>query len=157
VAASRATAAFLNPKDNAVKRCTKCGEEKPLAEFYDKPQRKDGKSGWCRTCDTASCSRTRTKHRMAVGTISWARRRLANGRANAKVYGHDPPNNDPQLAIALWNDSDGVCQCCHNSPAVSLDHCHKTGELRGWLCQMCNVGLGFYERHKNNMERYLNV
>ena len=23
-----------------------------------------------------------------------------------------------------------------------LDHCHETGEFRGWLCKGCNTGLG---------------
>jgi len=23
-----------------------------------------------------------------------------------------------------------------------LDHCHETGEFRGWLCKQCNTGLG---------------
>ena len=26
-----------------------------------------------------------------------------------------------------------------------LDHCHKTGKFRGWLCQSCNIALGNFE------------
>lgn len=25
---------------------------------------------------------------------------------------------------------------------VHLDHCHKTGKFRGWLCNRCNLGIG---------------
>lgn len=32
---------------------------------------------------------------------------------------------------------------------VVLDHCHKTGRVRGWICDSCNTGIG---RFKDNQE-----
>ena len=53
------------------------------------------------------------------------------------------------------------CECCgksaedltiyydgSNNPISPwrLDHCHESGEFRGWVCNNCNVGLGrFYD------------
>ena len=35
------------------------------------------------------------------------------------------------------------CDCCGRTDApLSLDHCHITGKLRGYLCQTCNVSIG---------------
>ena len=37
------------------------------------------------------------------------------------------------------------CECCGKLPgkrALALDHDHKTGEFRGWLCVKCNVSIG---------------
>jgi 5-methylcytosine-specific restriction endonuclease McrA len=34
----------------AAKKCTKCGEEKPLSEFYKRSDAKDGLSHWCKPC-----------------------------------------------------------------------------------------------------------
>jgi hypothetical protein len=44
---------------------------------------------------------------------------------------------------------DGKCECCNLEEPIrikrtgkirslSLDHCHKTGKFRGWLCYKCN-------------------
>ena len=36
------------------------------------------------------------------------------------------------------------CECC-GKPVTrnwQLDHCHDTGEFRGWLCKLCNTGMG---------------
>jgi len=40
----------------------------------------------------------------------------------------------------------GVCQICNKSCpsgyALSVDHCHRTGKVRGLLCVECNTGIG---------------
>ncbi len=40
-----------------------------------------------------------------------------------------------------------VCEICHRAPGkrvLNLDHDHKTGDFRGWLCSNCNTGLGLF-------------
>lgn len=37
------------------------------------------------------------------------------------------------------------CECCGGLPgekSMNLDHCHQTGQFRGWLCMKCNSGIG---------------
>lgn len=54
------------------------------------------------------------------------------------------------------------CRICYkpfNSPkATHIDHCHKTGKIRGILCQKCNNALGLLEDSKEILSsalRYL--
>lgn len=36
----------------------------------------------------------------------------------------------------------GMCAICKKSEAVNIDHCHKTGRVRGVLCSRCNAAIG---------------
>jgi hypothetical protein len=48
---------------------------------------------------------------------------------------------------------------CHNpacnrpegSPKLHLDHCHKTGAFRGWLCNRCNQAAGMLDDSPEKM------
>lgn len=36
----------------------------------------------------------------------------------------------------------GLCVICLAAPAVHVDHCHRTGKVRGVLCFNCNSAIG---------------
>jgi hypothetical protein len=46
-----------------------------------------------------------------------------------------------------------ACAICSRPPlasqALSLDHCHQTGQLRGLLCSSCNSALGLFQDNEN--------
>ena len=40
----------------------------------------------------------------------------------------------------------GPCEICgKRAEKLRFDHCHGTGQFRGWLCHKCNVGLHYVE------------
>ncbi len=49
----------------------------------------------------------------------------------------------------MWWDQEGKCAICKGKcitgKALSIDHCHKTNEVRGLLCSRCNTALGLLE------------
>ena len=53
-----------------------------------------------------------------------------------------------QYEIMLKNQN-GVCAICNHvskdGRQLCVDHCHKTGKIRGLLCSACNTTLGFME------------
>ena len=75
-------------------------------------------------------------HRREVARIGMRQRTLAK-------YGLTPEQFD-----ALLDAQGRACAICktdqwgHQGPQI--DHCHVVGEVRGLLCQLCNVGLGHF-------------
>ena len=43
-----------------------------------------------------------------------------------------------------------------NNSSFVLDHCHTTGEFRGWLCHRCNMALGQLQDDVAAVQRALN-
>lgn len=60
---------------------------------------------------------------------------------------------------AMVSGQGGKCLICaeafRSSRATHVDHCHKTGRVRGILCHVCNTKLGWLEAHRAAIEEYL--
>ncbi len=52
----------------------------------------------------------------------------------------------PEAYVQLLISQGGVCaickKLCSSGRLLAVDHCHKTGEVRGLLCGVCNRMLG---------------
>lgn len=72
--------------------------------------------------------RRRTQCRRCEGRLKRARR-----------HGGEPIPLDAELP------PDAVCACCGATERLVLDHCHKTGKVRGVLCRACNLALGYVD------------
>lgn len=60
---------------------------------------------------------------------------------------------------AILDRQGGVCAICDSPEAggrwatFAVDHDHATGELRGLLCQPCNVGIGQFSDDPSRLRR----
>lgn len=126
----------------AVKSCTKCNVEKPLSEFAKHSQQKDGRDTRCLVC----------KREMSKGYYQrWTdeQRLLHRARVVKSRYGISI-----DLLRAIFEKQEGCCAICGKAgvmPASShpnkkevlvIDHDRASGEVRGLLCDRCNVGIG---------------
>lgn len=62
----------------------------------------------------------------------------------------------------LYEKQKGKCAICKcvTSKQLNVDHCHKTGLIRGLLCSKCNVAIGLFGDNIQNLQeaiRYLNA
>ena len=129
----------IKPKDP--KRCTKCGEHKPRSEFSAHATAKNGVQSQCKPC-SAEIARNRwaSADKEKTATI--------NRRSKLKCkYGISLEDYDAMLKL-----QGGGCAICGTTsptgksgqfgPVFHVDHSHKTGQIRGLLCNLCNVGIG---------------
>lgn len=68
-----------------------------------------------------------------------------------------------ELYDEMLRGQEGKCLICgtdkpngRSRKYFSVDHCHKTGKVRGLLCHVCNTKLGWFESHTKSILTYLN-
>lgn len=87
----------------------------------------------------------RARHQTPEAKIA---RAVTHSNRNAQ-RGHYKPVDPTTIRPIPQN---GLCECCLANPGkethytrrtLSLDHDHKTGKFRGWICYRCNIGFGY--------------
>lgn len=123
-----------------MKYCSRCQTHKDEDQFH-----KGG--GYCKPCRSSY-----NKEYKANNPEVYTQQRLRSVN-NTRLLAIAKAN--PQVTIAeieafIAKDT-GKCEICgggqssKTKKSLCLDHCHKTGKLRGWLCHECNVGLGRFK------------
>lgn len=56
--------------------------------------------------------------------------------------------------LKMVDDCGGICIICNKNNASVVDHDHETGEVRGVICNRCNLSLSLIE-DKESLERAL--
>lgn len=77
-----------------------------------------------------------------------------------KEYTHRGVFITPDQYVALLDTHGGKCAICTNpfQGTPFLDHDHKTGKVRGFLCSACNSALGLFADDTKRLQaaiRYL--
>lgn len=118
-----------------MKKCNMCYKSLPKCNFSLHSRAKDGLQNNCKQC-------------MSIYRKKWA---------------SDPDNRRRRKLRSLYNltlddysdmldKQENKCKICGTTSTrnkaykfLPVDHCHKTGKVRGLLCDYCNVGLGRFE------------
>lgn len=134
-------------QDEEYKRCTKCGEEKPVEEFQRERRRLSGRTAQCKTCRSQYDKANR--ERLSAQQRRWehenpdrrdARRARYVERHKAKVKARSDLNHAVERGEII---RPGVCDSCGGSAEVQGHHRDYARPLEvEWLCQGCH-----FDRH----------
>ena len=131
------------------KSCTKCGNLKPLGEFYNDMRSKDKKKYHCKTCDDKINKKWIEDNRKIynIRRLEYRnknREKIILSNRNSQLMKYNIDNDKYDYLLKSQN---GVCKICQKTDnrRLSIDHDHKTGEVRGLLCRKCNSALGLLD------------
>jgi hypothetical protein len=124
-----------------LKTCTLCKKAKPISEFGTSRRKENARSyrqSWCKPC----CAE---KHKARRSTPEGKRAIISSEKK--KMYGITQDHYD-----AMYAQQKGLCAICHKpekTPTndgtsirmLAVEHCHRTGAVRGLACRSCNSGL----------------
>lgn len=123
-----------------MKKCPKCGETKPLTEFWPRSNRPPGQvRSRCKVCEKTDHKVWKVEHGLEaqrrwraahpeVARAGYRRKKLK------QKYGLTPAEADAILA--------GTCAICGSRDDLCIDHDHANGRVRAALCRRCNLGIG---------------
>ncbi len=107
-----------------------------------KSDRKDPNSAeyrWRRAEENRAKDRERDRARRT--DPAW--KRAHRGRYIKRTYGITM--EELEALLVSQNHQCGICKCPVDCIVSNIDHCHKTGKVRGVLCLKCNSGIGLLQ------------
>lgn len=115
---------FRRRRGDGRKDCALCGKDVALDHFHRNPQRKDRRGSYCVDCIRQLANKV-------------------NRTATVAKYGMSEQDYEDMAAAQGYK-----CRICERPASkeryekLAIDHCHKTGQVRGLLCMYCNTSLG---------------
>jgi len=126
--------------NNKVKQCSKCGEKKLLSEYYRDKTNKSGYHTWCKVCKN-NCHK------------KWLRnnKNYHKNYDRVKKYGITFKEYNEILENQKF-----CCGLCGRPRSLfkrdfDVDHNHKTGYIRGLLCNYCNYRIMRHFKDNKNL------
>ncbi len=125
---------------NILKTCRRCNDTKPIEEFSKSTLYEGGRHSTCKKCinkrtvENGSNRRYNYKKKYGV-TVEWYDNTLKAQKGKCAICGTEE----------VGFDRKHFC----------IDHCHKTGEVRGLLCIQCNLSLGYVKDDEKVLEKMI--
>jgi len=112
----------FSSSDDEGKTCSLCGKYKPIASFSFATSAHNYRESKCTKCRSDL-------------------KRKSTSILKEQTY----PSSDYFCPVCERTSDQLQRYGRKNQGAWAADHCHKTGEFRGWLCYPCNISLGMLQ------------
>lgn len=120
------------PIKGGSKECSSCRLEKDISFFYSDKNTKDGLKRECKECSTRKIDNTHYKQKYNISIDKYEEMSLKRDHKCDICETNIPGNRIKRLCV---------------------DHCHTTGNIRGLLCEGCNLGLGKFKDSPDLLRR----
>lgn len=151
------------------KICCKCKKEKSPDEFGTRNRNSDGKRGRCKECEKEDrkesyLRKPSIRYRERSQAKNWYYSNKEHCQNRQKIWCDKNKerryiwqrNNQLKkrynISLEEYNilllEQEGKCKICNTitpgrkRKGFMVDHCHKTGIVRGLLCVQCNLAIG---------------
>lgn len=124
-----------------MRTCAKCLQSKDIEDFYFRNKKKNLRSSYCKLCfheiNGNYKRKTLTKTQIQQKREYEKNKDRYRDKLYQKNYGITLRQYNEMLEI-----QNNICRICfgvnENGRYLDVDHCHKTGKIRGLLCNSCN-------------------
>ena len=160
------------------KECTKCKQDKQLTEFHKDKRQKDGHVSQCKSCIKQYHANHYKQNREVIlkRNADWVQNNPEKSKQRQDKWIKNNPHKQEMksrkshlkqtygITLAEYDtmltEQKGLCGICgednvaYKKKHLCVDHCHKTGKIRGLLCDACNIALG---KLRDSKQRLLNA
>lgn len=140
------TSCRKNPKI----RCKVCGQNRLKTDFWAGERR-------CK-----ACTKEHRNQRYAANPETWKRNARAWYHHNQARVRDAHLRRDFGITLVdyerMLKAQNNVCAICgqpRKQRMLAVDHCHRTGRIRGLLCGPCNINCGWLENNWKQVHKYL--
>jgi hypothetical protein len=160
-----------------MKKCSSCGVEKPISEFYKHEGNLDGLRNQCINCRNFMVQSWVENHRRQSNKIKrrWVRKHHKKKLEVGRRWKRNNPAKEKNTHLMLKYDitfeiycsllefQKYRCAICGSKTTnaktkkyLSVDHNHKENIVRGLLCFNCNLLVGFAKDNPQILKAALN-
>ena len=130
--------------------CSECGAD--ITHLHGLAATCEGECRRIRDRRTRAKNEIRRYHQNRDKMLERERARRENNRERYRERGREwyhanrdrarRINRRARYGVETPLDPPTICEVCGDEGVMCLDHDHKTGKFRGWLCGCCNRALG---------------
>ena len=143
------------------KTCIVCQATLPVSEFNRYTDPNAVLTGWryysqCKSCNKAESreygvnNREKRNARLKAWRKANPEKAAALDRRKRLLSEHGLKEAD---LTRLVGEQRGKCWLCQQDASLLVNHCPKTGQVRGLLCHPCNAGVHWVERNPTMLKR----